>query len=151
MTCWLIVALAIAVMMVLIVHIIRDELPQSRVDKKTKRKPTLDRTLAGREALNPEKFYQKFFRELGVAKDVAIGVREILEQVLEADLSRLIDSDDFSGNLRFFFEFDSLADAKTIWGLEQRFGISISNDEARKLLTVKDIVMLVDRKAKAKS
>lgn len=107
---------------------------------------TAEATFAGRESLLPEQFYERYFRESGVSFDIVTGVRAILEEALEADLSRLANTDDFSKNLSFFWDFDSMADVEIICSLEKRFAISITDEEAESTKTVDDIIGLVHRK-----
>jgi acyl carrier protein len=61
-------------------------------------------------------------------------------------MSCLHDEDDFSKNLNFFWEFDSLADVEIISALEKKFGVNITDEEAENAHTVNDIVNLVARK-----
>jgi acyl carrier protein len=106
----------------------------------------IEAAFAGREAFAAEEFYDKHFRALGVPLEVVVGVRSILEEQLSADLSRLRGTDDFSKNLSFFWDFDSLADVQIVCALEERFGIKISDEEAQHAKTVAEIVHLVQRK-----
>jgi acyl carrier protein len=98
---------------------------------------------SGREPLDAHTFYEKYFRERGVPAYIVIRVREILEDVLDADLSRLSAEDDFGRNLRFAFESDSLADVEIVQMLEDRFHIKIADAEAEKAITIRDIVNVV--------
>lgn len=86
----------------------------------------------------------------GVPKDVVAGVREVLQEQLNADLSKLSAEDDFSKNLRFFWDYDSMADVAVIDGLEKRFDIRIEDQEAVDAKSVRDIVNLVTRKIQAR-
>lgn len=101
---------------------------------------------AGREPLSPEAFYERYFLELGVAPNIVGGVRSILEEHLDADLSQLVAEDDFSKNLSFFWDFDSMANAEIVVALERHFQIKISDAEAEQTFTVLDLVQLVARK-----
>jgi acyl carrier protein len=58
-------------------------------------------------------------------------------------MSRLADNDDFSKNLSFFWDFDSMADVEIVCALEEKFGIKISDEEAEKAHTISEIVNLV--------
>ena len=82
---------------------------------------------------------------------VAMGVRQVLEEVLSTDLSRLAADDDFTVNLKFFLESDSLADVEIITELEQKFGIKFTNEEAERMTTVASIVDGVWSKEKQKT
>lgn len=114
-------------------------------------KGKLENAFRGRESLDDETFYDRFFRDQGVSRDVAVGVRGVMQEVLGADLSKLIAADDFSKNLKFFWENDSLADVELISGLEKKFNVTFSDQEASKLNTVNDIVSHVDQKVKQKA
>ncbi|NQZ53669.1 MAG: hypothetical protein HRT93_05370 [Piscirickettsiaceae bacterium] len=103
----------------------------------------IENAFSGRESHSSEEFYNKFFKENNIPEHIIHGVKEILEEQLDADLSRLIDEDDFSKNLNFFWEFDSMADVEVIIALEDKFNIQIEDSEAEQTLTVRDIVNLV--------
>ncbi len=77
-----------------------------------------------------------------------MGVKKLLEEQLDADLSRMVDSDDFSKNLSFFWNFDSMADVEVVCALEQKFKIKITDEEATNAQTVREIIELVWRKVK---
>ncbi|MGZ5031008.1 MAG: hypothetical protein ACXWAT_13895 [Methylobacter sp.] len=104
---------------------------------------------AQRRQRSTAEFYEAFFREQGVPEEIVSGVKCILEEQLSADLSKLIISDDFSKNLSFFWDYDSMADVEIIYALEKRFTIKITDEEAVNAHTAKDIVDLVWRKVQA--
>lgn len=108
-----------------------------------RRSRKIEAVFADREQLSPKQFYERFFAANGVPFNVVQGVREILEEQLGADMSRLIDKDDFSKNLSFFWDFDSMANVEIVCALEERFSIKIENAEAERTHTVRDIVNLV--------
>ncbi|MBE1288021.1 MAG: hypothetical protein GJ671_09945 [Alteromonadaceae bacterium] len=108
----------------------------------------LDKAFTNRKRLSPREYYETFFQQEGFSEEVAVGVREVLEQQLDVDLSRLSSCDDFSKNLSFFWEFDSMADVAIVVALENRFSIKISDDEASSARTIKDLVCLVESKRK---
>lgn len=114
-------------------------------EKEQKRK-RLEQCFASRERLDAVAFYDSYFAAQGIPPEVVIGVREVLESILEADLSRLRDSDDFSRNLSFFWDFDSLADVYVVKALEDRFGISIDDAEASRTTTIRQLIELVHSK-----
>lgn len=116
-----------------------------RMDSSRKAKK-VEAVFAGRESLVPDQFYERYFRDKGVSIDVVNGVRAILEEQLGADMSRLADTDDFSRNLSFFWDFDSMANVEIVCSLEERFAITITDEEAESTKTVGDIVGLVTRK-----
>ena len=100
-----------------------------------------------RPSLPDTEYYDKFFKAQGVPQEIVVGIRKILQEQLNADLSRLNASDDLSKNIGFFFELDSMADVEIICALEECFSIKISDEEASNARTVQDIVSLVWRKA----
>lgn len=103
----------------------------------------LDDAFAGREPLDEQTFYEKYFRARGVPSDVVIKVKRIFESELGVDLSRLSAEDDFSRNLSFLWEYDSMADVEIVIRLEEEFGIKIADAEAEKANTIEAIVNLV--------
>ena len=105
---------------------------------------------AGREALNERTFYERCFRNRGVTEDVVGRFRRVLEDELNADMSRLRAEDDFERNLSFFWEFDSMADVELIIRLEEEFGIKIKDTEAQQASSVADMVELVWSKLRAR-
>ena len=113
------------------------------------KKKTVEAAFSGRTPLESEQFYDRYFKEKGVPFHIVAGIRAVLEEQLSADMSRLADTDDFSKNLNFFWDFDSMADVEIVCALEERFGIKISDNEAEKTHTVSDIVNLVCNKARA--
>jgi acyl carrier protein len=108
-----------------------------------KKKRRMEKAFAGREPLGERTFYEEYFRARGVPADIVLKVRRILEDELNADLSRLAAEDDFSRNLSFFWDYDSMADVEIIMRLEEEFGIKIADTEAGQARTVDDIVNLV--------
>ncbi len=108
-------------------------------------------TFADRESLSPEAFYDRYFLDLGIAPEVVIDTRKILEEQLGTDMSHLRAEDDFSKNLSFFWDFDSLADVELILAIEKHFQIKISNHEAEKTHTVTELVQLVSSKVGSSS
>lgn len=118
-----------------------------RDEPRAKRKK-VEETFADRENLTPEAFYDRHFRAEGIAPEIVIGMRKILEEQLDADLSCLAAEDDFSKNLSFFWDFDSMADVEIIMALEEHFNIKITDQEAQNAHTVADLVHLIDAKLK---
>lgn len=114
-----------------------------------KKAKAMAKAFAGRPSHSDDEFYERYFRQEGVPKQVVIGVKRILEAHLEADLSQLKDQDDFSTNLSFFWELDSMADVEIVAALEKEFNIIIEHEEAEKAVTVRDIVDLVWHKSTA--
>jgi acyl carrier protein len=117
-------------------------IPMWIYESRAKRKK-FEEAFAGREPLDEKTFYETYFQSRGVPADVVIKVRHILEEVLDADLSRLKVEDDLTKNLSFFFQYDSMADVELVERLEEEFSIKIADAEAEKTRTVEDIVNLV--------
>lgn len=95
----------------------------------------VDSVFASREPLSEAGFYEKYFQDRGVPFDVVIKMREILESELNADLSRLSADDDFTKELSFFWEEDSMADVELLVRIEEEFGIKIQDEEAGLMFT----------------
>lgn len=106
---------------------------------------------AGRESLTPAAFYDRYFLGQGVAPEVVSGIRKILEEQLAADMSRLRAEDDFSKNLSFFWDFDSMADVEIVLAIEEHFQIKITDPEAERTHTVSELVQLVSSKVRGPS
>ena len=107
------------------------------------KKARIEAAFAHREPIDERTFYERYFQSRGVPAFVVIKVREVLEYELEADLSRLSADDDFTRNLSFFWDYDSLANVKIVEHLEEEFRIKITDAEAERTHTVADIVNLV--------
>jgi acyl carrier protein len=107
----------------------------------------MDAAFADRIPLTTEQFYRQFFKDSDASFATVSGVLETLKELFsEVDLSRLSADDDFSGNIAFLWDYDSLADVELICALEQRFGIKITDDEAKAVRTVSDLMLLVAAK-----
>jgi len=120
-------------------------IPLALWEGRAKRKK-MELAFAGREPLSEDSFYERYIQSRGVPANVVVKIRRILEDELNADLSRLSAEDDFSRNLSFFWEYDSLADVEIVMRLEEEFSIKITDAEAGQTRTVEDIVNLVWRK-----
>ena len=114
-------------------------------ERKQKQKK-LDEVFTGREPLNDRQVWDRYFQQHGVAPETVTKVRRILSENLQADLSCIRDTDDFSKELAFFWDFDSLADVEIIQSLEKEFDIAITDDEAVAMKTLRDIVLGVHAK-----
>ena len=113
------------------------------------RKRKLTDTFAGREPLTPEQFYQRYYADSGIAPEVVLAIHRILEQELETALPYLQPQDSFAGNLRFLFEFDSMADVALLLAIEDHFQISFTDEEAKATRTVAELIQSVaDKLAK---
>lgn len=101
---------------------------------------------SNREALPIEEFYHHYYSATNIPYSVIAGIIKILEEHLDADMSRLSIDDDFSKNLNFFWDYDSMADVEIICALEKTFDIKILDKEAEETKTINDIINLVARK-----
>lgn len=113
-----------------------------RIDAK-RRAAKIDSVFAGRPRLTPEQFYDRYFKAQGIPFGTVDGVRSVLEEQLGADLSRLLDTDDFSENLSFFWQYDSMVDVEIVCALEEKFAIQIPDEQAANVRTFNDLVHLV--------
>ncbi|WP_020162866.1 acyl carrier protein [Methyloversatilis discipulorum] len=105
-----------------------------------------ENTFRGRESLSDDDFYAAFYQDSGISREVVTGVRQVLADELQVDVSRMIPGDDFSRNLRFLLESDSMVDVTLVEALEKRFRIVISDKEAEDTKTVHDVITFVHRK-----
>ena len=116
------------------------------MEKKAKAKK-LASVFSNRESLTIEAFYHRYYNLTDIPYSIVEGVIKILEEELDTDMSRLNVDDDFSQNLSFFWDYDSMANVEIICSLEEKFKIKILDKEAEETKTVNDIVNLVARKA----
>ncbi|HEX7999142.1 MAG TPA: acyl carrier protein [Pyrinomonadaceae bacterium] len=107
-----------------------------------KHREKIESVFGGRQALDERAFYEKYFQASGVPAYVVTGIRRILERALAEDLSRLSDEDDFTGNLKFFFEEDDWAAIEVLEEIEKEFAVSFSREDGLRMRKVKDIVNL---------
>jgi acyl carrier protein len=119
-------------------------------DRELKRE--IEKIFGGRQSLDERDFYEKYFAEKGVPFFVVKKIREILEEALDADLSRLAAEDDFLKNLNYFWEYDSMSDVEILEKIEEEFEIKLHETDFENLnsLTVSDLVDLVWRKVREK-
>jgi acyl carrier protein len=106
----------------------------------------LEQVFAGREPLDDSQLWRGYFQQYGVAPDTVAKVQRILTEILQADLSRIRDTDDFSKELALFWSFDSLADLEIVQALEDEFDITITDAEAVAMKTLRDIILGVHAK-----
>ena len=111
----------------------------------------LDQLFAGRPAFTETQLWERAFQPRGVPFDTLQRVMRILTDILEVDLSCLRARDDFSKELAFLFELDSLADLRIMCALEEEFNIRISDADAERMTTLRDIVVIVHAKITAPS
>ena len=102
-----------------------------------------------RESLSTNELFEHCFRDKGVPADIVNRVRSVLETELDVGLSRLREDDDFSKNLSFFWEYDSLAAVNILYGLEEEFRVTIADEEAARMVTPADIVTIVWAKVRS--
>ena len=110
------------------------------------REVEIDKIFEGRSNLSPVEFHEKYYRDKGISKYITLGILKLLEENLETDLSRLRPDDDFSKNLRYLLEFDSMADVEIIESIESKFSIIISDTEAENIKTINDLVLFVSNR-----
>lgn len=117
-----------------------------------KREKDLEKTFGERRELSARDFYEEYFESQEIPFFIVKKIREILEEVLDADLSRLSAEDDFSKNLNFFWQEDSLADEEIFEKIEEEFQIKLeqSDFDSLQTLSINDIVNTVWRKVREK-
>ena len=103
-------------------------------------------TFADREPLTALQFYERYYSASGIAPEVVLAIHQLLEQELDTALPYLQPEDNFTGNLRFLFELDSMADVALVLAIEQHFQIQIDDQEAEATHTVADLIQLVANK-----
>lgn len=122
--------------------------PQLARYERAKKERLIEDRFGHRGKLDTEGFYEAYFSSQEFSRDVVSGVREVLQSILDVDISFLRDSDDFSKNLSFFWDFDSMANVELVQALEERFQIQISDQEAESAKTVRQLIELVQRKVR---
>jgi acyl carrier protein len=118
------------------------------LDWSTRDDRALDRIFEGRALLSDDEFYQRYFPDGSVSKEVAVGIRAEFIEHVPLDMRRLAPEDDFGRELQFVWSHDSLADVELIMDVEKRFEISISEQEGWETSTMGALIRLVDRKVK---
>lgn len=118
--------------------------------RKLRRK--VEEVFAGRQKLNEREFFENYFEQKGIPFFVVQKIRKIFEEELGSDLSGLSAEDDFSKNLSFFWEYDSLVDVELVMRIEEEFDIKISDEEAPTIYrSVDEIVSFVWQKVREKN
>lgn len=105
-----------------------------------------ERMFAGRSPLSSEEFYEKYFSDQGFKKDIVIRIKNVFNAKVGFDLSRLSADDDFSTELKYIWDHDSLADVEIIVSLEKEFVIKITDEEANRMHSIRDVVQLISAK-----
>jgi acyl carrier protein len=126
---------------VLITFVVIISIPLTIIANK-KRKREIESVFEKRQELTERDFYETHFQNKGTLCFVVRKIRQILEEVFDADLLRLSSKDDFSKNLNFFWQEDSLADVEIIEQIEEEFNIKFYQADFEHLnsLTVEQIV-----------
>lgn len=107
------------------------------------KKKRIENVFAGRQPLDERTLYETYFESRGVPFFVVNKVRQVLEEELGADLSRLSAQDDFAHNLNFFWSYESAAAVEIVVRLENEFNIKITDAEAERTTTIEDLINLV--------
>ena len=118
----------------------------NKIPESEQKRQRLEQVFAGREPLDDQQFWKTYFARYGVTLETTVRIRKVLTEILEADLSRIRDTDDFSKELALFWDFDSMANVELVQALEDEFDITITNGEAETMKTLKDIVLGVHAK-----
>jgi acyl carrier protein len=115
------------------------------------KKKKIENAFAGRLPLEERTFYETYFASRGVPFFVVKAVRQILEEELDADLSRLSAEDDFARNLSFFWDYESAAAVEIVVRLENEFNIKITDAEAERTTTIDGLINLIWLKVQERS
>ena len=105
-----------------------------------------ERMFAGRSPLSSDEFYEKYFSDQGFKKDIVVRIKNIFNAKVGFDLSRLSADDDFSTELQYIWDHDSLADVEILVALEKEFVIKITDEEAKRMHTIRDVVQIISAK-----
>ncbi len=96
--------------------------------------------------MTPEQFYLRYFQSQGFDQDLVMRIKAVFDRNIDFDLSRLSQTDDFSKELRFLWDYDSLASVNIVIDLEKEFGAIISDAEAESMKTIQDVVEIIVQK-----
>jgi acyl carrier protein len=111
----------------------------------------LDEAFHGRAPLSGEQFYDAYFAKQGIPKEIPLNVKRIFEEHFGTDFSRLNDDDDFSKELSFIWNYDSMVDVEIVIAIENEFGIKVTDSEATEMKTIKAIVETIWKKKSQQS
>jgi len=111
----------------------------------------LDEAFHGRAPLSDEQFYEAYFAKQGIPKEIPLSVKRIFEEHFGTDFSRLSDDDDFSKELSFIWNYDSMVDVEIVIAIEDEFGIKVTDAEATEMKTIKAIVETIWKKKSQQS
>ncbi|MDD2709852.1 MAG: acyl carrier protein [Verrucomicrobiae bacterium] len=106
----------------------------------------LEEAFQGRNALDDESFFTRYFAKRQIPKDIPVRIRRIFQEHLKADFSRISAEDDLSKELNFPWNYDSLADVEIVQALEKEFGVCFSDTEAAEAKTLLRIAELINQK-----
>ena len=120
--------------------------PQARRDRALFRRLEHDRS-----KLTDRDFHDQFFEDTAIPLHVVSKVREVFSEELGMDLRGLEPDDDLSTEYSALWGLDSLADVNIVVALEDHYDISISNGEAEKLRSVRDVCQIVAAKLENKT
>ncbi len=116
-------------------------------DRSTKRK--LARLTSGSPYLTDEEFYDLAFAGSDIPRDVVTKVRTIFQENSPADISALGADDDFAGDFQVIWMLDSMSSVEVVVGLKKAFGITIEDNEAEKVTSIRKVTELVWSKLQA--
>ncbi len=102
------------------------------------RRKRLDRLFEGREALSAEEFGKRYFS--GAEAAIAARLRDILAEQLGIDCSRVTPDDDLMDELSIAHPLDSMDVVELVMSIESTFEVQISDRDAAKLRTIRDVV-----------
>jgi acyl carrier protein len=103
------------------------------------------RLLATRPALDAAGFGRAYFGESDRRALLAAEVRKVLAEHVPYSLEGLGPDDAFVGDLRMD-ELDSMSTVELVVGLEQRFGITIPDEDAQGILSFRQLVDYLEKR-----
>jgi acyl carrier protein len=103
-----------------------------------------------RTLLSDEAFYDRYFADRSVEKSVAIMTRRLFKECVPFEQRRLRRAEPIASELHFPWAHDSMRGVELLCTMERKFQIVISDDEARQIPTLGDVIRLVDSKVKEK-
>jgi len=111
------------------------------IDASTKRK--LNQLFTGRRAQTEDEFYDRFFPDSGVPRNVVTKIREIFQEHIPFEPTLLEADDDLSGDFKMIWDLDSMADVEIVIALEEQFDIKVTDEEAAAMKTIRKVVEVV--------
>jgi len=107
----------------------------------------ISRLMFSRQPLSDEAFGATFFPARWT--EAASRVRRIVGEQIDIDMSRALPSDRFLDDLRMD-DLDSLASITIVMQIEEEFGIKITDGEAKRIITIEQLVNCVGCKLDSK-